>query len=117
MEFLPFLKAALSVLLSRITSLRQSSLIFSSFPRLSLLFDSQLSRSFEIPSSLFYKFDAIRSKHSPLWVKDTLLLEDLGHDWDSGVDWVGDDQDEGLWSIGSDRDSDISDNRSIDLID
>lgn len=33
-----------------------------------------------------------------LWVVDTSLLEDLGNNWDGGVDWVGNDQDGSIWS-------------------
>lgn len=51
----------------------------------------------------------------PLWVVDTLLLENLGDDWDSRVDWVGDDEDEGLWRVLSDTSGDVSDDGGVDL--
>ena len=46
-------------------------------------------------------------------VKDTSLLQDLGGDWDGGVDWVGDDLDRGLWCVLSDGLDEVSDDGCV----
>ena len=33
------------------------------------------------------------------WVVDTVLLQDLGKDWNGRVDWVGDDQKVCFWAV------------------
>lgn len=48
-----------------------------------------------------------------LWVVDTSVLEDLGNNWDGGVDWVGNDQDGGVWSGLSNGLGEVADDGSV----
>lgn len=44
-----------------------------------------------------------------------MLLEDLGDDWDSRVDWVGNHEDESLGRGGSNSGGEIADDPGINL--
>jgi len=50
---------------------------------------------------------------SLFFVKDTLLLVDLGPDWDGRVDGVGDDANHGLWAVLGASDSEVTDDRGV----
>lgn len=50
-----------------------------------------------------------------LGVKDVVLLENLGGDWDGGVDGVGDDEDEGLGGELGDAGDQVTDDTGVDL--
>lgn len=52
----------------------------------------------------------------PLGVKDTVLLQDLGEDGDSGVDWVGDDEDHGGGSVLSGGLGQVSDDGGVGVL-
>jgi hypothetical protein len=51
----------------------------------------------------------------PLRIIDTVLLEDLSNNGNSGVDRVGDNQDEGLGGMLGNTNSKITDDTSVDL--
>lgn len=52
----------------------------------------------------------------PLLVKDTLLLQDLGEDGDSGVDGVRDDTDESLGAVLGTGLGEVTDDRSVGVL-
>jgi hypothetical protein len=51
----------------------------------------------------------------PLGIKDTMLLEDFGDDWDGGVYWIRDDEDKRFGSRSCDSGCQITDDACIDL--
>ena len=51
-----------------------------------------------------------------LLVENVGLLEDLGEDWDGGVDGVGDDENVGFWSVLGDRLGKGLDDRSVGVL-
>jgi len=51
----------------------------------------------------------------PLWVENTVLLEDFGDNWNSGVDRVGYHKDESLGAVQGDSSSKIADDTGVDL--
>src|SRR5271170_1344268 len=50
-----------------------------------------------------------------LRVEDTLALEYLGSNGDSGVDWIGDDENVGFWTVFGDAFDKALDNACVDL--
>lgn len=57
-----------------------------------------------------------RDTEESLLVEDTGLLEDLGEDWDGGVDRVGDDEDVSLGRVLSNGLGEVSDDRGVGVL-
>jgi hypothetical protein len=51
----------------------------------------------------------------PLWIKDTILLENFGDDRDGRVYWIRDDEDERFGSRDCDSCCQITDDACVDL--
>mmetsp|Transcript_15595 Transcript_15595/g.30012 ORF Transcript_15595/g.30012 Transcript_15595/m.30012 type:complete len:343 (+) Transcript_15595:57-1085(+) len=49
-----------------------------------------------------------------LWVVNSVLLQDLGSNWHSGVHWVGDHGDDGIWAVLRHSLDQTSDDASVD---